>query len=40
MIFTEPDGYEKQYEIARIVGYVNASEFYQIALDALEQWQT
>jgi len=39
-IFTEPDGYDKQYEIARIVGYVNASEFYQIALDALEQWQT
>ncbi len=40
MVFTEPDGYEKQYEIASIVGYVNAADFYQAAQAVIEQWQT
>jgi thiol:disulfide interchange protein len=40
IVFTEPDGYDMQYEIDRIVGYLNAAGFYQEALDALEEWQT
>jgi thiol:disulfide interchange protein DsbD len=40
IVFTEPDGYDKQYEIDSIIGYVNATSFYQKALDALEEWQT
>ena len=40
IVFTEPDGYDKQYEIDSMVGYVNADGFYQAALDVLEEWQT
>ena len=39
IVFSAPDGYEAKYEIARIVGYKNAEDYYRLALDALERWQ-
>ena len=39
IVFTAPDGYEKRYEIGRIVGAAPADQFYQGALAALGQRQ-
>ncbi|HEY49471.1 MAG TPA: DUF255 domain-containing protein [Dehalococcoidia bacterium] len=38
-VFSKPDGYEKQYEIARLIGSAPAEDFYQAAQAALEQVQ-
>ncbi len=38
-VFTTPDGYQKRYEIVRIVGAAPADRFYQLAQAVLERWE-